>query len=196
MPARWTIVAYRTPAEPSTARVSAWRALHRLGGLYLGPTVCLLPARLADRVQLERIRARVDAAGGTFDMLDVESFTPEAEAALRRRYNEARTAEYAEIVERADEIVEELEREGRRDKFTFAEVEENETGLTKIRQWLRQVAARDLFESDARQDAEAGLRRAEAKLAAFVEEAIAREAGGQDATGSAARGLRIVDGGR
>jgi len=196
MPPEWTLVAYRTPAEPSTARVSAWRALHRLGGLYLGPTVCLLPARLANAGQLDPIGSRVRAAGGSFDVLGIESFSSETESHLRERYNEARAAEYAEIVERAEAIVEELEREGARDKFSFAEVEENEAGLAKVHQWLRRVAARDLFECGARATAEEAACRAEEHLVAFIEVAIAREAGSEASgpTASDQRPLRVVRG--
>ena len=139
------LVAYRTPAAPSTARVSAWRTLHRMGALYLGPTVCLLPARLADASLLEPLGRRVEAAGGAFEVLAIEAFDDAAEAAVRARCNEARDAEYAEIVERAQALVGRLEREGARGKFTFAEVEENEADLAKLRRWLGRVTARDLF---------------------------------------------------
>ena len=82
------------------------------GGLYLGPTVCLLPTAIADPTQLARIQTRVTAAGGTFDVFEIESFAPVAEARLRSRCNEARADEYAEIVEQSEAIVAELEREG------------------------------------------------------------------------------------
>lgn len=196
MASQWLLVAYRAPAEPSTARVTAWRALHRMGGLYIGPTVCLVPAPLADRALLDRVRVRVEASGGSLDALVIDAFGAEAEADLGARYNAARAAEYAEIGERADAIVAELEREGRRDKYTYAEVEENEAGLTKVRQWLRRVIARDLFGCGARPGAEAAVEQAERRLAAFVEEAILREAADEPRGGAHAPGLRIVEGRR
>jgi hypothetical protein len=197
MPPNWILVAYQAPSQPSTARVSAWRALHRLGGLYLGPTVCLLPTRLADSDALDAVGRRIRAAGGSIDLLEVETFAPSAEARLRERYNEARAAEYAEIVERAEAIVTELEREAFRDKFTFAEVEENEADLTRIRQWLRRVATRDLFGCDMRSAAEAALRDATERLTTFADEAMTRETGGHaiGTAGSDDRPLRIVRGG-
>lgn len=197
MPFQWSLAVYQAPTEPSTARVSAWRGLHRLGGLYLGPSVCLLPARLADSTELEAIAARVRAAGGTFDVLEVESFAPDAEALVQGRYNEARAAEYGEVVERAHALVAELERETARNKFTFAEVEENEADLAKLRQWLRRVAARDLFDCGARGGADAAVRNAEARLAAFVELAMAHEAGPEvEAADPSDRApLRVVRGG-
>ena len=190
----WKLVAYRTPAAPSTARVSAWRTLHRMGALYLGPTVCLLPAQLADAGQLEALGRRVEAAGGAFEVLAIEAFGDAAEAAVRARCNEARDAEYAEIVERAQALVDELEREGARGKFTFAEVEENEADLAKLRRWLGRVTARDLFGAPSRGPAEDAVGEAERRLTAFVEQAIAREA---EATGAATpereqAGLRVV----
>jgi hypothetical protein len=54
-PHPWPLIAYNTPKQPSTARVTAWRRLHRLGALYIGPSTCLLPAGLTDEV--------ADAAG-------------------------------------------------------------------------------------------------------------------------------------
>jgi Protein ChrB, N-terminal len=146
-----------------------------MGGLYIGPSVCLLPSGVADDARLEEIGRRVRAARGTFDALDIEAFGAEAEASLRERFNDARATEYAEIVERAEALVEEMDREASDGKFTFAEVEENEDGATKIRQWHRRVSARDLFECEARPRAESAIKRAEEHLARFTEEAVARE---------------------
>lgn len=129
----------------------------------------------ADPAKLAAIGGRVRAAGGSLELLTVGAFERGAEGRLQSRYNEARAAEYAEIVERARTLVDELEREGARDKFTFAEVEENEAGVANARGWLRRVTARDLFGCDARSEAELAVRRAEERLAAFTEQAVARE---------------------
>src|SRR5438105_11169770 len=91
---RWVLVLYRAPKEPSTARVAAWRRLHRLGGLYIGPSVCLIPHGLTEQRVLEQIADGVRSAGGTFDVLVVEAFAEEAQALLVDRFNLARDAEY------------------------------------------------------------------------------------------------------
>lgn len=176
MPPAWVLAVYRTPSAPSTARVAAWRGLHALGGLFLGPTVCLLPPGLADGRVLDAIATRVRAAGGTFERFEIESFAEATEVVLRARYNEGRDAEYAEVVERAEGMVEELEREGARDKFTFAEVEENEADLAKLQRWLRRVRARDLFGAPGRAAAVAAVDAAATRLESFTAEAIDREA--------------------
>jgi len=181
MPAGWLLAVYRTPTSPSTARVAAWRGLHALGGLFIAPTVCVLPPAVADTHQLEAIALRVRSAGGSFEVLEVEAFAEATELTLRGRYSEARDAEYAEVVEQAEAMVDELDREGARNKFTYAEVEENEADLSKLQRWLRRVRARDVFASSGRAAAVAAVERAAARLEAFVGDAIAREQDQADA---------------
>src|SRR5215472_17902089 len=113
----WVIAVYRAPKEPSTARVAAWRRLHRLGGLYVGPSVCLIPAGVVEQRALDQIADGVRSAGGSFDILAIEAFAAEARVLLADRFNAARDAEYAEVVERAEALEAELGREGRKGKF-------------------------------------------------------------------------------
>jgi hypothetical protein len=175
---RWVLVVYRAPREPSTARVAAWRRLHRMGGLYVGPSVCLVPVALAEPRALDRAAEGVRAAGGTFDALTVEAFGGDAQATLVQRFDAARDAEYAEVVERARALGVELERESERGKFTFAEVEENEADLAKLRRWLAAVEARDLFGAPGRAAAAAAVRDAADALRRFAELAAGLEEGG------------------
>jgi hypothetical protein len=172
----WLLISYRAPAQPSSARVAAWRRLHRLGGIYLAPSVCALPRRLgAAAAQVQSIGEALVAAGGSYELYEVERFAPETEARLAERYNHARDAEYAEVVERAEALLAELELEGARDKFTFAEVEENEDGLVKLRRWLRRIQRRDVFGSAAGGAAFAAIAAAEQRLERFTAVASGRE---------------------
>lgn len=168
-PRPWLLITYRAPKEPSTARVAAWRRLHRLGALYIGPSTCLLPAELAQGEALTTAAEGVTTAGGTFDTLRIEAFDREAEQLLLARVNAARDAEYGEVIERAEALIAELRREGERGKFTFAEVEENEADLAKLTRWLDTVRRRDRFGAACRSRAEAAVEKAERHLHTFVE---------------------------
>jgi len=171
----WVIAVYRAPKEPSTARVAAWRRLHRLGGLYVGPSVCLIPRGLTEQRALDQIADGVRSAGGTFDILVVDAFSDETQALLAGRFNSARDAEYSEVIERAQALKVELEREEGRGKFTFAEVEENEADLDRLKRWLGTIGRRDLFGAPGRSGAEQSVREAGEILRRFAEHAARLE---------------------
>jgi hypothetical protein len=171
----WVLIAYRTPAQPSTARVAAWRRLHRLGALYVGPSTCLLPAELADERGLATVAEGITSAGGAIDRLRIAAFAPEAEQQLRARFNAERDEEYTEVVERAEALVAELAAESARGRFTFAEVEENDVELAKLRRWLAAVGDRDRFGAEGRRRAEESVRRAGERLHEFAERSASVE---------------------
>jgi hypothetical protein len=104
----------------------------------------------------------------------------ESEQRLVELYNAARDAEYGELIEQAGAVVEELKREGARQKFTFAEVEENEADLTKLRRWLRRIRWRDLFSASRRADAEAAVSSAQEQLDEFARVATERDSEGAE----------------
>jgi uncharacterized protein YdbL (DUF1318 family) len=131
-------------ARPAT-RVRVWRKLRSLGALYLHQSVCLLPDRKPVRRQVQRLLASVRADGGTARSLTV-TVDDEAEyAGLVAEFNAERDAEYAEVVERAPELLAELETETARGRATYAEVEESEADLERFDKWLAKIAARDYF---------------------------------------------------
>jgi hypothetical protein len=159
-------------------RPLGWRpgdGLHRLGGLYIGPSVCLLSHGPTEQRVLDQIADGVRSAGGVFDVLVIDSFAQEAQALLVNRFNSARDAEYAEVVERAQAMEAELEREGERGKFTFAEVEENEADLGKLKRWLETLGTGDLFGAFGRGPAEQAARVAAGALQRFAERAARLE---------------------
>jgi hypothetical protein len=174
----WLFLFYKAPSQPSSARVTAWRRLHRSGAVFLGPSSCAVPARLEVGRELERIVTDLRAAGGSSELFRVDQMSRESEQRLVELYNAARDAEYGELIEQAEAVVEELKREGARQKFTFAEVEENEADLTKLRRWLSRIRWRDLFEASGRARAEAAVRRAQEQLDEFARIATERDSEG------------------
>ncbi len=163
------MIAYRAPKQPSTARVAAWRRLHRLGAVYVGPSTCLLPAEVTDDAALATMAEGLTGAGGSIDTFRIEAFSVEAHQALLARANADRDAEYAEVVERAGALVAELDTESARGKFTFAEVEENEADLAKLRRWLAAIRARDRYGAAGRAAAEHAVEKAAKWLHLFTE---------------------------
>jgi hypothetical protein len=52
-----------------------------------------------------------------------------------------RDGDYDEIVEQCERLAYELDRETEKEKFTYAEIEENETELARIHKWMERIVA-------------------------------------------------------
>lgn len=172
---RWVLLAYRAPQRPSTARAAAWRLLKGAGALYVQQSVCLLPDLARTREVVARVQAFVEQAEGEVFTLEVTGMSAVSEAQVRERFNALREAEYAELLERCSAFLEELRRESAAGKLTFAEVEENEDDLVKLRAWLRKIRTRDFFGCARATEAEAAVSRCAVRLEAFTERVLARE---------------------
>lgn len=171
---QWWLLIYKVPTEPARTRTYIWRKLKKLGALYLQQAAALLPDRPEIVGELESLAERIRQSEGEVTLLQTRSASPEWEAEVTQRFNRQRDEEYAELVEVAQRLIDEIERESRRDKFSFAELEENEEGLESVRRWLALVKARDFFGAAGRADMEATLERAAARLQQFASQVYER----------------------
>jgi hypothetical protein len=60
----WLLLLYKIPAEPSAARVSAWRKLKRLGAILLNDATWILPSTPWTQEQLQWLAAEIREHGG------------------------------------------------------------------------------------------------------------------------------------
>ncbi len=82
--------------------------------------------------------------------------------------NRARNEEYQELLDTVERFQEEIARETRKGKFTFAALEEVEYEYDRLTRWTQRVQARDLFQAERRGDAYSALESARASLAQFA----------------------------
>ncbi|MET8570217.1 Chromate resistance protein ChrB [Streptomyces sp. NPDC004783] len=174
---RFLLVTVSRADAPPATRVRVWRKLRSLGALYLQQSVCLLPDRAPVRRQVGRLLTSVRADGGTARQLTVDVTDPAEYARLVADFNAERDTEYGEVVERAPELLAELEKETARGKATYAEVEESEADLERFDKWLAKIAARDYFGAPGAAVAREAVERCRTALAAFEDAAIAAQAG-------------------
>ncbi len=167
---RWLLLIYHVPSEPSSARAAIWRETKRLGALSLQHGACLLPLSEANQAAYARLSRRVEEYGGEASVLETSSPTDTWQAKIVGRFNAARNEEYEEVVDEAERFREEIARERRKGKFTFAEQEDEESNLERLRKYLGQVVARDAFGAEARIRAVAEVEQCADLLDAFVEE--------------------------
>jgi hypothetical protein len=143
--------------------VTVWREVRRSGALQLQQSVVALPDSDHFRVLLTRLRAVVAQVGGTAVGLEANPLEPDDDVRLTAYWNEARAAEYGELATESEKLVGEIDKEFAKEKFTLAELDEEEAELEKLRSWHARIRARDVLGCDrAAQAAEALERAAEA----------------------------------
>jgi hypothetical protein len=147
--------------------------LKALGAVYLANSVAALPASAVLERALRSLRNEIGEMGGSAQLLSAHALAGETDVVAT--FNAARDEEYTEILSRCEDFLAEIERESAAEKFTYAELEENDEDLVKLRGWLAKVVARDALGAAKRADAERALARCEATLATFAEQVYALE---------------------
>lgn len=166
----WNLLVYRVPSQPSTKRVYVWRKLKGWGGLYLQQSVCVLPQREDLQRHLEELKADILADGGEADLLTVSIDEPEQNTMLIQRFQKQANEEYQEFLGRCRDFHQELSHEREVGNLTFAELDENEAELAKLRSWLPKIRDRDLFKSQGYSQAQDALSECEQDFQVFNQE--------------------------
>jgi hypothetical protein len=171
----WLLLIFRLNAEPAAARTAVWRETKRLGALSLQHAVCLLPLSEANHAAFSRLMRRIEEYGGEANVLETTSPDAAWQEKIIQRFNAARDEEYEEVVDEAERFQEEVARERRKGKFTFAELEDEESNLERLHKYLGQVQARDGFGAPAAGRAVAAVEQCAQVLEAFAQEIYERQ---------------------
>ena len=137
-----------------------WREVRRSGALQLQQSVVALPDTDQFRRLLARLRAVVTGVGGIAVGVEAAPLEPDDEARLTASWNDARAAEYGELATESGKLVAEIDKEFAKEKFTLAELDEEEAELEKLRSWHERIQARDVLGCDGAAGADAALERA------------------------------------
>ena len=172
--AGWLVLIYRVPPEPTRLRSTVWRRIKSLGAIYLQNSAAALPASTATERALRRLRREIIDMNGTAILLSCDVLAGESD--VRGAFQAARNEEYEEIVDRCEDFLQQVKKEYAENHFTYAELEENEVDLVKLRNWLAKVRERDAFDADGRHAAEEALEACEQSLEAYAARVYAEEA--------------------
>jgi hypothetical protein len=164
----WILLTYRLPADRSSARVAVWREVRRSGALQLQNSVVAFPDTDEFRSAVTRVRALVDEVGGSVLVVTAEPLEGRDRARLEAFWNEARADEYGELAAECEKLVAEIDKEFAKEKFTLAELDEEEAELEKLRSWHERIRERDVLGSEDAAGAEAALERASEAVSHFT----------------------------
>lgn len=172
--AGWFLLVYRVPSEPTRLRAAVWRRLKSLGAIYLQNSAAALPASTAAERALRKLRSEILDMSGTATLLSCTVLAGEQE--ITAAFQAARNDEYEEIVDKCDDFQEQVRKEYVANHFTYAELEENEVDLVKLRNWFSKVADRDSFGASGRANTERALAECERALEEYAARVYAEEA--------------------
>jgi vacuolar-type H+-ATPase subunit I/STV1 len=128
----------------------------------------MLPHAPEHEQLLQKLLNEVEQQGGSGFFLEAIAPSALIQADLIARFQGERKKEYQEFGERCQEFLQEIEKETRAHKFTFAELEENEQDLLRLTRWLRKIQQRDFFPGLSSREAHESIVRCRQALQAFT----------------------------
>jgi Protein ChrB, N-terminal len=187
----WLLFLVQLPKSPSSTRVALWRRLRAAGATTMVHSAWVLPRTAPHEEFLGQLRDKVLRHGGTAFVLSVSVPSPEASVTIVAHFRADRGREYDEFAERCTALLDEIGKETKAGKHTFAEMEESEQDLEKLGRWLAKIEARDFFPDERREQSAAMLARCRSAVEAFSQAVYAAEG----VTGADNRGHHQAPGG-
>ena len=173
----WLLLIYRVPPEPTRLRSTVWRRIKSLGAIYLQNSVAALPASAASERALRKLRREITDMSGTAMLMSCSVLAGESE--VMASFQAARNDEYEEIVDKCEDFLRQVQKEYDENHFTYAELEENEVDLVKLKNWFAKIVERDVFGASGRAACERFLDKCEQSLEAYAARVYAEEGEGQ-----------------
>jgi hypothetical protein len=170
---RWLLLVYRIPTEPTRLRAGVWRRLKGLGAIYVQNSAAALPSTPAGSRALRALRAEIEEMGGTAFLFEASVLAGLAE--LVEAFNVVRDDEYAEIVDRCEDFLRQVAKEYDDEHFTYAELEENDVDLAKLKDWFAKIRARDVFDAKGAEQVVAAIDKCELALEEYASRVYAVE---------------------
>ena len=171
----WLLLLAQLPKTPSSARVALWRRLRAAGATTMVNGAWVLPETEPHAEFLGQLRDGVLRQGGTGFVLSVSVASAEVNETIMARFRADRSREYDEFAERCTALLDEIGKETRVEKYTFAEMEETEQDLEKLVRWLAKIQARDFFPDEREQQSAAMLARCRSAVDDFSQAVYAAE---------------------
>jgi hypothetical protein len=171
----WLLFIAQLPAYPSSVRVRGWRKLREAGAASLQNGVWILPKNEDNTLLLELLLGFARQNGGSGQIFTVEGLNQDIDDDILERFRADREQEYGEFLEQCEAFVSELEKETKKHKFSFAELEENEQNLQRLRKWIGKIQKRDFLATEKSREAINALQSCRQALQVYARKVYAHE---------------------
>lgn len=136
---------YQIPREPQKNRMAVWRKLKSIGALNVLQSIWILPDIKEAEEEFKKLEEQINNSGGKgiscVTLIDDEVKNKK----LMDQFNKERESDYKELLEKCDDFEAEIDKETKRENFTFSEIEENEHEIEKLNLWLGKIEKKDYF---------------------------------------------------
>jgi ChrB-like protein len=163
----WIVLIYRLPSNDSRARVAVWREVRRSGALHVQQSVVAVPDGDAFADAVEGLRQVLAEVGGQVTSLRAQPLAGGDDQRLLEAWNDARDEQYRELTGECAKFLAEIDHEFEIEKFTLAELDEEEAELDKLQRWHERIRRLDIHGAPGGAAAVGALRDAEAALARY-----------------------------
>ncbi len=171
----WLLFTSQLPVSPSSLRVMVWRRMKAAGAVSLQNGVWVLPRSKEQERLVQELIDHLEKQGAEGQSFAATALGEKAEKDLIKRFRGQRDEEYAELIERCQGMLQELTKETKKKKFTFAELEENEDDLQKLESWMKRINARDLVGGERAAEAARALDACRKAFHTFADHVYAQE---------------------
>jgi hypothetical protein len=171
----WLMIIYRVPSTPSTSRVMVWKRVKGLGGYLFQQSVYVLPDLPDIREAVTHLKEQIHHLGGECKIIEVASLGEDQEKEVIAGFNSNREEEYTEVIKACNELLQEIDEESETEDFHFADLEENEKHLQRVKELLDSIKSRDYFGSPLQSKAVELMEACHLKFEAFSHEVYSRE---------------------
>jgi hypothetical protein len=161
---------YKVPPEPAAKRVALWRRLKGMGAVYLQNGVCLLPKTDDHMRRLKMMENDIAGMEGDCVILQTIALDRAQEDKVIARFKADRDDEYREFLGRCQGFEEEIAKERAINKFTYAELEEEDTDLKKLQSWFEKIRKLDFYGATLADEAAKRLHDCEVLLDAYAKQ--------------------------
>ena len=123
--------------------MAVWRELRRAGAVPVSAGTWTLPDLPGFAPGIAAVRAAASRGGGTVAVFTATPHDGSDSGVLADAFTTVRRDEWAEFIADCGKFDAEIEREIAKHKLTFAELEEEEQSLDRLRRWHRDLAKRN-----------------------------------------------------
>ncbi len=165
----WLLLTYKVPPEPASKRIALWRRLKGMGAVYLQNGVCLVPRTDDHARRLKMLENDIAEMGGEAVILETVALDRAQQEKVVARFKADRDEAYRELIDKCNDFEGEIAKETAAQHFTYAELEENDVDLKKLKDWFEKIRKLDFYGGELAAEAEERLTRCERLLDAYAQ---------------------------